>query len=280
MRWVDLADFRTWGSDTRGWRPSTRDSYTSKVRRADMWLQEHRGIAVSRASTESLYWWLSSLSPAPATRNGHRNALVAFYCYLKDRHKRRDNPAEDLPRLREPRRVPKALSHEDVRLLLTVAAAHGRKWEVTLLLLTHTGMRASEACTLEWADVHDGWITVNGKGGHQRSVPKSEQLRDELAVWRGESGDAQWVLPGRWPGNHLSYPGLYYAVTEIGEAAGIEAHPHLFRSTFATALLGAGVDVKTVSGLLGHANIATTSRYLAARDGAAQDAVERLPYGA
>ena len=278
MRPGDLARFRTWGGDTRGWRPSTRDSYSSKVRRADLWLQEHRTISVTRASTDSLAAYMTTLPPTPATRNGHRNALVAWYCYLAGVRRRRDNPAEALPRLREPRHVARALEDHSIPALLAAAQARGRKWFVAMMLLANGGLRASEACAVEWADVTGGWLTVHGKGGHERTVPLCRELREVLPVWRGESADPRWVLPGRWPGTHLTYQGLYYGVREIGEAAGVDVHPHLLRSTFATALLGQGVDVRTVQGLLGHANLATTSRYLAARDGAAEAAVCLLPW--
>lgn len=278
MKRDDLANFRTWGADNRGWRPNTRTAYSRKVARTDVWLKEHRNVSVAKASTNSLMAYMSTTSTAPATRNGLRNALVAWYCYLTDTGRRRDNPAAPLPRLREPRIVPRSMSPEDIPLLLAIASAHGRKWRVAVRLLADTGMRATEACQLEWADVRDGWITVNGKGGHQRAIPKSDPLRAELRSWRGETSEPRWVLPGRWAGSHLSYQGLYYGVVQIGEAAGVEVHPHLFRSTFATQLLGAGVDVKTVQSLLGHANLATTSRYLAARDGAAEAAVDRLPW--
>lgn len=278
MKAEELARFRTWGADTRGWRPSTRSTYAGKVDRADRWLQANRQVPVGKASTDSLAAWMSTLPLTAATRNGHRDALVAYFDFRRDRKLRRDNPARDLPRLREPRRVARSLTDRDIPTLHAVSTVWGRKWEVAILLLSNAGLRASEACGLKWADVSDGWIVVRGKGGHERVVPKCDDLRAALTLWRGETHDPVWVLPGRSEGRPMSYQGLYYGVREIGEAAGLVVHPHLLRSTFATSLLGAGVDVRTVQGLLGHASVATTGRYLASRDGAARDAVGRLPW--
>lgn len=281
MRTHDLADFRTWGYDTRGWAHSTRTDYTSRLLRAHRWLKANRTVPLPRASTDSLVAYLGSLPPSPSTRNGCRDALAAYYDHLKQQRRRRDNPATGLPRLREPRTVPRSLNERDVRLILDVAATRGAKWNLVLTLLLSTGLRASEACNLQWPDVQTPWLTVaNGKGGHQRMLPLPSTVAGVLDSWRDECPSPEWVLPGRWPDRPLSYQGLYYGVCKVGEAAGIDLHPHLCRSTYATSLLDAGADVRTVQGLLGHATLATTSRYLAARDSLAVEAVGRLPWAA
>lgn len=278
MKLHDLQDFRTWGADTRGWRPTTRHTYATKLVRADTWLLANRNVALPRASTDSLQAWLVTLPRTASTRNGHRNALAAYYAYLRDRRRRRDDPSIGLPRLREHRTVPRALTTAEVEHLLTIARAHSPKWGVALTMLAYTGVRASEACHVQWADLQGPWMTVTGKGGHQRTVPIHEDLRGALSVWRGQCDSPEWVLPGRWPGSRLTYQGLYYGFAAVADAAGLPAHPHLLRSTFATAMLDGGVDVRTVQRLLGHANLATTSRYLAARDALAVDAVSTLPW--
>lgn len=281
MRRYDLQDFQRWGFDTRGWATSTRHDYTERLWRAHRWLTEHRNVPLPRASTDSLLEWLSSLPPTPATRNNGRDALAAYYAYLQDRGRRRDNPADSLPRLKEPRTVPRALESVEVRAVLNAAHDRSPKWVVAIKLLAYTGLRASEVCAVQWSELQPPWLTVTrGKGGNGRTVPLHPVLAGVLADWRTPCPSPVWVLPGRWPDRPLSYQGLYYGVRAIGEDAGLDLHPHLLRSSFATGLLDEGADVRTVSRLLGHATLATTSRYLASRDPLAAEAVERLPWPA
>ena len=282
VRYHDLATFRTWGFDNRGWRDTTRRDYSQRLLRAHRWLKTNRNVALAKASTDSLAAYLASLPPVPATRNGARDALLAYYSWRQATKRRGDNPAEALPRLREPRTVPRALEARQVSAVIAAAETFGPKWGVAIALLADCGPRASEACRLQWADVAEGWITVrDGKGGHDRSLPLHPDTALRLSAWRSSCPSPTWVLPGRDPTRPLSYQGMYSMVRQIGDAAGIPGlHPHLLRSSFATCLLDAKVDARTVQRMLGHATLATTSRYLAARDPLAQEAVGALPWHA
>ena len=269
---LDTAAFELWGADQHGWRQATRHAYAGRCKRADAWLHDQRSIPLNRANLDDLTAFMSTVGRAPATRNGMRQALIMWYQWRG----RATNPAVDLPRLRDRRRSPVAIAHNDVVTLMRAAAAGPPQWRVVIALLAFTGLRASEVCGLRWADLVDGWLHVEGKGGHERTVPVADDLGVLLDWWRPQCPSAVWILPGKH--GPMTYQGLWYAVREIGDAAGVKVRPHLFRSTFATTLLQDGADVRTVQQLLGHANLQATSRYLAARDVAAGEAVQRLSW--
>ena len=272
----ELAMFRAWGADHRSWRPATGKAYAERLARADAWMREHRKVPLWRASTESLMAWLTSSQLAPSSRNGRLNALRAYFAWLQHEGRRKDDPTASLPTARQPRTVPKALTVAEVSTVLAAAGASHPQWRVAVSVLVFTGARASEACGLRWDDIQPGWVLLHGKGGHQRTVPVHPTLQVELDRWRDDCPSTLWVLPGnngRW-----AYASLWYAVREVSEASGIPLHPHRLRSTFATALLDHGADVRTVQQLLGHSTIQTTSRYLAARDQLSTGAVGALPW--
>lgn len=272
----EIALFRAWGADWRSWRPATGKAYADRVRRADVWCRNERSVPLWRASTATIMDYLTSAPRAPSTRNGYLNAIRAYHAFIRHQGRRKDDPTAALPTARQPRTVPKALTEAEVAHVLAVAGAMWPQWRIAICLLVFTGARASEACRLRWDDVQPSWVTLQGKGGHQRTVPVHPTLAEELARWRPDCLSAVWVLPGH--DGPWAYQSLWYAVRAVSEASGVGLHPHRIRATYATVLLDRGADVRTVQQLLGHSTVATTSRYLAARDQLSTVAVSGLPW--
>lgn len=274
--------FTEWGFDVRGWRPRTQRQYAERVAAADRWLRRQRGVTLLRASEEDLLAWLNTLPPTIPSRNQARKALVAYAAWCHDTKRRKAHPAAMLPRLREPRGVPKALDVASAQAIMRAAADEGPQWLTMTALFLFAGLRLSEARCLEWAHVTPGWLRIVGKGGVGRSVPLHPVAGHALTRWRAACPSARWVLPSPIaPDRPVSESTLRVRLARIGDAAAVPGlHPHLLRHTYATRLVELGADLRTVQDALGHASLATTQIYTKVRPAAVERAVSRLDFAA
>lgn len=188
------------------------------------------------------------------------------------------DPAESLAAPKQPKRLPKALSHAQVEALL--AATDGddavRMRDKALLeLLYATGARVSEAVALDVDDLvgPEGTpelIRVTGKGDKQRIVPVGSFARAAVEAYlvrarpllaAGRRATPALFLGAR--GGRLSRQNAWLIIRAAAERAGltVEVSPHSLRHSFATHLLAGGADVRVVQELLGHASVATTQLY-------------------
>jgi integrase/recombinase XerD len=162
------------------------------------------------------------------------------------------------------------LSQEEVHAMLVHAPA-GRDG-VIIRTLYVAGIRAAELAGLTWNDVHAngdaGAITVFGKGSKTRVVRLSPKAWAELARLRGTAANDAPVFPSR-TGRHLDTSAILRVVKRIAKAAGIDraVSPHWLRHSHASHAIDRGEPVSLVQATLGHASLATTSRYVHARPG-------------
>jgi integrase/recombinase XerD len=175
-----------------------------------------------------------------------------------------------------PRRLPKAISVEDVERLLDAADFDQTPLSVRdralLEVLYGTGARISEAVGLDVDDLDlaERTVLLRGKGGKQRLVPLGTfaakaltaylvRVRPELAA-RGR-GTPKVFLNAR--GGPLSRQSAWTVLRSCSDKAGLAADvsPHTLRHSFATHLMEGGADVRVVQELLGHASVTTTQIY-------------------
>jgi site-specific recombinase XerD len=172
-------------------------------------------------------------------------------------------------RLREPRRLPTALSQQDAAELL----ASFRTWRDRAIagLILYCGLRSAEVLGLGVAEVDIGgrWLRVVGKGERERRVPLDADVASVIQVYllaeRPESGSTRLFLVAKGPnrGQPLTSAGLRTIFRYHRGLTGIVGgHPHALRHTFGTALAEAGVDLAVMQALLGHAHVDTTARYI------------------
>lgn len=182
----------------------------------------------------------------------------------------------DAPRLRGPRLkkgLPRPVSPDDaIGLAETVQALSAEGWtgardRAVLLLLYGAGMRISEALSLTGVVLPLGeTITVTGKGNKQRIVPIVPLIREAVDDYVRKS---PWPFGREDPlfrgvkGGALSQGVVQKAVARARRALGLPdtATPHALRHSFATHLLGAGVDLRSLQELLGHASLGSTQIY-------------------
>lgn len=168
---------------------------------------------------------------------------------------------------RDPRRLPRILSREEVRRLL--GALRDPRYAMFFALIYDTGLRLAEALQLRAADVdrERGVIHVHGKGARDRQVRLGEGIYKQLrAYWRE-------VRVPQAKGEALSRTSLLFTVGQFGARAALEraakeagirkrVTPHTLRHCFATHHLEAGTDLRMVQTLMGHGSLRSTQVYL------------------
>ena len=201
------------------------------------------------------------------------SALKSFIAFARAQA---GHDVTDPPRMRGPRikkGLPRPVTPDDATALAeTVEAMAGESWtgardRAVLLLLYGAGMRIAEALSLT-ADVLPigERLTVTGKGGKQRVVPilpiVSEAVGDyaRQCPWPLSAGDP--LFRGA-KGGLLSQGMVQKATARARKALGLPdtATPHALRHSFATHLLGAGADLRSLQELLGHASLGSTQIY-------------------
>ena len=197
-------------------------------------------------------------------------------------------PAAPVTPPKNVKRLPKAVSVEDIQRLLAVPdceTATGLRNRAILEFLYATGARVSEMLNADIDDVHfegtltdedsnqiilPGYVRLFGKGNKERLVPigsyAQKAIQDYLVRARPTfvahgKGTAALFVNGR--GGRLGRQGAWLILKEAAEAAGLSSDfsPHSMRHSFATHLLQGGADIRVVQELLGHASIATTQVY-------------------
>ena len=174
------------------------------------------------------------------------------------------------PYPKRPRRLPNILSRQEV--VRVIGAADSAFHRMIVMTLYATGVRRAELTQLQLHDIDSERMVVhvrNGKGGKDRDVMLSEQLLVALRehVRRLRRKPEKWLFPGgaghtgNSPiGGSTVWNACHYAANRAGITK--PAHPHILRHCFATHLLEAGADLRTIQMLLGHRDLEETARYL------------------
>lgn len=186
------------------------------------------------------------------------------------------DPSREVTPPTPPRRLPKALSVDEVQRLLDAAASGEGPLPLrdrTLLeVLYGTGARISEAVGLDVddLDIATRSVVLRGKGSKERLVPvgsyaiaavEAYLVRGRPTLARAGSGTPALFLNAR--GGRLSRQSAWTILQTVAERARVthDVSPHTLRHSFATHLLDGGADVRVVQELLGHASVTTTQVY-------------------
>ncbi|WP_297516102.1 site-specific tyrosine recombinase/integron integrase [Thermococcus sp.] len=251
-----IEEFETY-LDLEGKSPNTVRMYSYYVRRYLEW----GGALNARSALRFL---------ARLRREGYSNrslnlVVQALRAYF--RFEGYDEEAEKLKPPKVPRSLPKALTREEVKRLLSVIPPTRKRDRLIVLLLYGAGLRVSELCNLKKDDVdlERGIIVVRGgKGAKDRVVPIPEFLVKEICSYletRSDSSEYLLVEERRRNKDRLSTKTVWYLLKKYGKKVGVEVTPHRLRHSFATHMLERGVDIRAIQELLGHSNLSTTQIY-------------------
>ena len=196
------------------------------------------------------------------------SALRFFYLKVLKKRALKD----ELPYPKNPkwaRRLPKILTPEEMARLID--SAKNLFHYAMLLTMYSAGLRRSEVCRLKVSNIDSQRMVMRierGKGGVDREIPLNQKLLETLrAHWRWLRPKT-YLFPGTANGWRADKPitpkVVWEAVQEAAKRAGITKHvtPHTLRHCFASHLLEAGTDLRTIQILMGHRDIEATARYL------------------
>jgi integrase/recombinase XerD len=202
---------------------------------------------------------------APTSVAQCTSALRFFYVKTLRRH----FLAEHIPFPKLRKQLPTVLSREEVARLIDSAS---NLYHRTLLMtLYSTGMRRAELCRLKVSDIDSQRMMIRieqGKGSRDREVPLSPKLLETLrAYWRWMK-PRTFLFPGTVKGWRADVPItsniVWLACRQAAQVAGIRKRlsPHSLRHSYASHLLEAGADLRTIQVLLGHSRLEHTLVYL------------------
>jgi len=173
-----------------------------------------------------------------------------------------------IPFGKRPKKLPVVLSNEEASRLLQ--CIDNPKHRAVILTSYAAGLRLRETTHLRVADIDGTRAQIRiccGKGSKERVVPASPRLLDELREYWKQTRPHNYLFPGKTPDVPLSSATIQKAYKLALAKAGIQkaATPHTMRHSWATGMLEAGVDLLTISKLLGHSSFITTMIYLHVR---------------
>jgi integrase/recombinase XerD len=191
-------------------------------------------------------------------------AMKFFYVHVLRRCFRWD----ELPYPKTTLRLPIILSQEEVRRIIDAASDLFQR--AILMTLYSTGMRCAELACLAIGNIDSKRMVVRihrGKGGKDRDVPLSPKLLETLREYWRWMKPQTYLFPSRYKsrkGSPITTRGVFNICRSTARKAGIQKTVgcHTFRHCFATHLLEAGADLRTIQLLLGHASIKSTMIYL------------------
>ena len=263
----------------RGASANTEIAYAADLRHFFAFIARRKQGPLT-TDVEALRAYLKSLDyvgMTPRTVARRLSAMRQFFRFLLAERLRTDDPASTLDAPKVGRSLPKVLSRVEVDGLIAAAQSKGGedggRMETLLEILYATGLRVSELVTLPLVAVErdPAMLIVRGKGSKDRQVPLSDPARLAIARWLrvrestlGEGETSRFLFPSRGRTGHLTRQRFTQLLKEAALAAGIDparVSPHVLRHAFASHLLEAGADLRSVQLMLGHSDIATTQIY-------------------
>ena len=193
------------------------------------------------------------------------NVYVASIRFLYSYTLERPEEVAWIGQMRVTRRLPAILSAEEIERLLD--ALRSLKMQAIVMTAYGAGLRVSEVVHIEVADIDSRRMVIHvrhGKGDRDRYTMLPVRLLETLrAYWKHKRPPGPHLFPGRKAGSVLCRATVCKALHKAAKLAKLDKRvtPHSMRHAFATHLLEAGTDMRTLQVLLGHRSITTTARY-------------------
>jgi len=278
----------------KGFSPGTIEAYQLDIERGLIpFLHQQGKSEIAEVTKADIRGYLDYVATARGNSNVTRArklaAIKSFFNYLVENEGIEANPAASIRSPRIPEKEPAYLTEEECIRLLRTITQRGRprvqKRDMAMvILLLHTGLRASELTSLKLTNVDlvRGQIKITRKGNKEQYLHLNGETVNMLARYLANRPEAE---NGRFfvgtNGGNLDRTYLYNIVRRYLRLAGINKGkhgPHLFRHTFCTRLHQKGVGPFTIKDLAGHRSLNTTMRYIRIENKEQAEAIDLLEF--
>lgn len=236
--------------------------YIGSVKRFSQYFRRSPDQLGPEQIREFLLHLIDDRKSAPSTIQLYRSALRFLYVTML----KRSWFEQDVVRIKKRLKLPTVLSAQEITCILD-QTTNLKHWTI-LATLYATGLRCDELRHLKVRDIDSQRMLIHvrhAKGRIPRDIGLSPVLLERLRIYWRWLKPKDWLFPSKQhPTRPLDLKTIRLICNQAAERAGVKKHvsPHVFRHSCATHLLDAGVDLRTIQVLLGHADIQTTARYL------------------
>ncbi len=200
-----------------------------------------------------------------AKRSKIHKAMVSYAKFLVMQRVLDSSVVDELKTLRPKRHLPpKRLVLESGEIQKLFSECESPSDKLIVILLSQTGLRASEFCALQWNDIDFEKQTLLvrvGKGNKSRCIGLGKSVIQALKVYQAVSRKENGALFLDPKGYPMSRHGLYKRLQRLGKKAGVEVSPHALRRAFVTINANAGRPLQMIQRACGHSDIKTTMAY-------------------
>ena len=272
----------------KGLSQNTIMAYKKDIVLAFFWFKQNNVnfLNASEENFRELYSFFLKKNYKQSTLSRKLSSLKQFYAMLKEESYINTNPVTNIDNFKQEKTLPKALSEENIALLLTMAKKSFDNIEESditkkikslrifaiLEILYSTGMRVSELISLPLSDfiqIND-LLQIKGKGGVYRQVAFNNKAKKVIKMWlfyRSKIkifSNNRYLFPNNDGKGHVSRQSTHKDLYQLSKSLNfnsVNVSAHKIRHSFATHLLNRGADLRSLQKLLGHADIATTEIY-------------------
>ena len=256
----------------KGYTENTRISYQFELEKFAIFLiKKQLNLNLDSRHIEEYIHTLQGESTKSISHN--ISCLRSFYKFLLINHYVKENPLEEIPIPKQPKKLPKVLSIEEIDKLLDISIkdAFSARNKAILELMYASGLRVSEIVNLKVGDIDFEMSIVRtmGKGSKERIVPIGDYALNALYMYlyhyRGELLIKGWndYLFINNHGTGLTRQAVFKMIQTLAKEKKIQTSfsPHTLRHSFATHLLQNGANLREIQEMLGHSSLSTTQIY-------------------
>lgn len=245
----------------RNFTPKTIRAYVNCVAR----FARHFNRSPEHLGPEEIRSYLLYLHQERHASGSYLNQVRAALRFLYGVTLGRNYALEAIPTTKHPRTLPVVLGFDE--LVRFFDAIGSLKHRAILMTAYAAGLRVSEVTQLRVEDIDSSRMVIRvrqGKGQKDRYVMLSHRLLQLLRSYWKVIRPRDYLFPGTVPGHAITVGAVEKACSPACQAAGLSKHVtvHTLRHSFATHLLEAGTDLRTIQVLLGHRSLSTTARYV------------------
>lgn len=259
--------------------PKTVKNYEKQIGYFLRFLEQGKGITeIEQVEPRFIKEFLMNMSATGHTANYVNDLLKAYKVWFRYAYEEQYTPellTKKIQNVKKPKVIIRTFSDKELKRMINYYSGHSFleiRNKVMIMLFADTGIRLSELINLTGKQVKDEYIIIHGKGDKERVVPKSPQMSKWLIKYCvvREQYFQYKIIPENLflskNGKPLGSAIIDRIISEAGQGCNVSpdvrCSAHTFRHTYAQFQLRAGLDIYSLSRLLGHESIAITQTYL------------------